>query len=54
MNRAVTSIDWSPAHPELLLTSFSDYKSYTTDEPDGLIHLYSLSLHNKPERVLTC
>jgi hypothetical protein len=44
LNRAVTSIDWSPIHSELLLASYSKCNEWSMDEADGLIHLYSLSL----------
>ena len=44
LNRAVTSIDWSPIHSELLLASYSKCNEWRMDEADGLIHLYSLSL----------
>lgn len=44
LNRAVTSIDWSPIHPELMLASYSKCNEWSMDEADGLIHLYSLSL----------
>lgn len=54
LNRAVTSIDWSPNHPELLLASYSKCNEWAMDEADGLIHLYSLSLQGRPEMVLTC
>lgn len=44
LNRAVTSIDWSPSVPELLLASYSKCNEWSMDEADGLIHLYSISL----------
>lgn len=54
LNRAVTSIDWSPNHPELLLASYSKCNEWSLDEADGLIHLYSISLQGRPEMVLNC
>lgn len=44
LNRAVTSIDWSPNQPELFLASFSKSNEWSMDELDGYINLYSLSL----------
>lgn len=35
INRAVTSIDWSPAQPEILLASYSKSREWNMDEPDG-------------------
>ena len=54
LNRAVTSIDWSPNQPELLLASFSKSNEWSMDELDGYINLYSLSLQSRPELTLTC
>ena len=49
MNRAVTSLDWSPAQPEILLTAYSKSREFNMDEPDGLINIFSLSLQGRPE-----
>ena len=54
MKRTVTSIDWSPKISELLLVSYSKCKEWRVDEADGLIHLHSLALRNKPEVTLSC
>jgi dynein intermediate chain len=54
LNRAVTSIDWCPNQPELLLASYSKCNEWNLDEADGLIHLYSVSLQGRPEMILTC
>ena len=44
INRAVTSIDWSPLQPEILLASYSKSSEWNMDEPDGLIDIFSLNL----------
>jgi len=54
LNRAVTSIDWSPAQPEILLVSYSKSSEYNMDEPDGLIDIFSVSLQGRPELTLNC
>lgn len=54
LNRAVTSIDWSPSQPELLLTSYSRSAEANMDEPDGLIDIFSLSMQGRPELTLNC
>jgi len=52
--RAVTSIDWSPQNPELLLASFSKCKDWNLNEADGFIAIYSLAMHTRPELTLNC
>ena len=54
LNKAVTSIDWSPSQPELLLASYSKIydENKNLEEPDGLIDIFSLSLMGKPELQL--
>lgn len=57
MNRAVTSMDWSPKVPELMLVSYSkqyDVHYKRDDEPDGLVNIFSLNLKTRPEVQLTC
>jgi len=54
LSRAVTSIDWSPTQPELLLASYSRNSEANMDEPDGLIDIFSLSMQGRPEMTLTC
>lgn len=54
MKRAVNSIDWSPAVPELLLASYSHSKEQRVDEADGLVNIFSLGLKGRPEMTLTC
>lgn len=44
LNRAVTSIDFSPFQSELLLASYSKSSQWNMDEPDGMIDILSLSL----------
>lgn len=43
-NRSITSLDWSPAYPELFLASYSKLKTWSLDEADGLINLYSIAM----------
>ena len=54
LNRAVTSIDWSPAQPELMLASYSKCSEWDLDSPDGLIDIFSLSMQGRPELTLNC
>ena len=52
--RAVTSLDWSPSTPELLLASFSKCNEWSMDEPDGFIAIYSIAMQTRPELTLNC
>ena len=54
LTRAVTSLDWSPAQPEILLASYSRSSESNMDEPDGLIDIFSISLQGRPELTLNC
>ena len=54
LNRAVTSIDWSPIQPELLLASYSKCGEWDLDSPDGKIDIFSLSMQGRPELTLNC
>ena len=54
VKRAVTAMDWSPKHTELLLCSYSKCSEYRYDEPDGLVNIFSLARKNMPEKTLTC
>jgi len=54
INRAVTSIDWSPAKPEILLASYSRMHDWNMDEPDGLIDIFSINMQGRPELTLNC
>lgn len=53
-SRAVTSIDWSPSKPEILLASYSKSREWNMDEPDGLIDLFSINMQGRPELTLNC
>ncbi|KAH7359208.1 WD domain-containing protein [Plectosphaerella cucumerina] len=48
--RMISSIDFSPAHPELLLASYTKNPAAPND-PDGLVQVWSLNLHDRPEFV---
>lgn len=50
----MTSIDWSPTQPEILLTSYSKSREWNMDEPDGLIDIFSISMAGRPELTLNC
>ena len=54
LNRAITSIDWSPVQPELLLASYSKCNEWDMDSPDGQIDIFSLSMQGRPEMTLNC
>ena len=54
VKRAVTSMDWSPKHTELMLVSYSKCSEYRYDEPDGLVNVFSCNLKTRPEVSLTC
>lgn len=51
--RAVSSIDWSPKVPELLLCSYSKSSEWKVNEADGLINIFSLAMRSRPEMQLT-
>jgi hypothetical protein len=53
-NRSITSLDWSPSQPELFLASYSKLKTWSLDEPDGLINIYSIAMQTRPELTLNC
>lgn len=44
IKRAITSIDWSPTKPEILLASYSKSQEWNIDEPDGLIDIFSVNM----------
>ena len=54
LNRAITSIDWSPTQPEVMLASYSRSREWNIDDPDGMIDIFSLSLQGRPELTLKC
>ena len=54
IKRAVTSIDWSPTKPEILLASYSKSQEWNMDEPDGLIDIFSVNMQGRPELTLNC
>lgn len=51
-NRAITSLDWCPSHPELFLASYSKLKTFSLDQADGLVNIYSIAMQNRPELTL--
>lgn len=51
--RSITSLDWSTAHPELFLASYSKMRDWS-DEPDGQINIYSIAMQTRPEITLNC
>ena len=50
-NRAVTSIDWSPHFPELVLASFGK-NSGNVNESDGLVLVWNIHMPQSPEFIL--
>jgi len=53
-HRAVTSLDWSPEFPELLLASY-DGNSEAPHEPDGVALIWNLKYKKaSPEYIFHC
>jgi dynein intermediate chain len=52
--RAVTSLEWSLKHQELLLAAFSVSDEFNTNQSNGLIQLWSLAMRKTPEFTFTC
>ncbi len=48
--RMITSIDFSPKFPDLLLASYTKNPAAPHD-PDGIVQVWSLNLHSRPEFV---
>lgn len=48
--RMISSIDFSPNHPELMLASYTKNPTAPND-PDGLVQVWNLNLHDRPEFV---
>jgi len=48
--RMITSIDFSPKFPDLLLASYTKNPTAPHD-PDGIVQVWSLNLHDRPEFV---
>jgi dynein intermediate chain len=52
--RAVTSLEWSLKHHELLLAAFSVSDEFNINQSNGLIQLWSLAMRKTPEFTFTC
>lgn len=52
--RAVTSIDWSPKFPELLLCSLAGQEDALSQEPDGTVLVWNMHMPSRPEFVFFC
>lgn len=52
--RAVTSLEWSLKHQELLLAAYSKSDDFNLNQSNGLIQLWSLALRKTPEFTFTC
>lgn len=52
--RAVTSLEWSLKHQELLLAAFSVSDEFNLNQANGLIQLWSLAVRKTPEFTFTC
>lgn len=48
--RMVSSIDFSPRFPELLVASYTN-NSTAPHEPDGIVQVWNMHLHDRPEFV---
>ncbi|KKA30476.1 hypothetical protein TD95_000635 [Thielaviopsis punctulata] len=48
--RMISGIDWSPKFPELLLASYTKNPTAPND-PDGLVQVWNMHLHDRPEFV---
>lgn len=49
--RSITDIGWSTKHPELTVVSYSRSDAAATEEPDGLVLVWSMHLADRPEFV---
>jgi dynein intermediate chain len=49
--RSITDIGWSTKFPELVVVSYSRSDVTATDEPDGLVLVWSMHLADRPEFV---
>jgi len=53
-NRSVTDINWSPKHPELVVSSYSANEAGSHD-PDGVVLVWSVNNYfQKPEYIFNC
>ncbi|EFA85404.1 cytoplasmic dynein intermediate chain [Heterostelium album PN500] len=53
-HRSVTDINWSPKHPELVVTSYSANEAGSHD-PDGVVLVWTVNNYfQKPEYVFNC
>ncbi|KYQ89703.1 cytoplasmic dynein intermediate chain [Tieghemostelium lacteum] len=53
-HRSVTDINWSPKHPELVVTSYSANEAGSHD-PDGVVLVWSINnIYQKPEYIFNC
>ncbi len=52
--RAVTNLEWSLKHNELMLASYSKSEEFNINQSNGLILLWSMALRKTPEFVLSC
>jgi len=53
-NRCIGALQWSPAHEELLLASYSLAGREAPGDPQGTVKVWSLSLRHRPEFSLYC
>lgn len=52
--RAVTSINWSPKYPELLIAAYAGQDDPMSFDPDGTVMVWNKHMPNRPEYVFTC
>lgn len=53
-SRAVTSIDWSHKHPELLLSSYAGQDNPMSLDPDGAVYVWNMHVPTRPEFSFNC
>ena len=52
--RLVSDLQWSPVHEELLMASYYNVRGDAIGQPNGVVHLWSLNMEQRPEFTFTC
>jgi dynein intermediate chain len=52
--RPVTSISWSPKHPELFLASYASQENPMSFDPDGTVRVWNIHVPGRPEFTFYC
>lgn len=53
VHRAITSMNWSPKHPETIFVGYN-LNPVSSQDPDGVVLLWNTYSPDRPELVLTC